>query len=337
MIILTLLSALLLSGIAAYYSIIGLAAIFTGAFWPIVFMGSVLEMSKLVTASWLYRNWKICPILLKSYLTFSVVILMIITSMGIFGFLSKAHIDSTMDAGVNSVEIKTILQQEKIVKERLDYLLSRAKDPSTASNRLDRQIQDTQRELSQLNKQKLPLLKENNKLEAEVGPIKYIGDMIYGTDDENGLDKAVRLVIMLIMVVFDPLAVLLLIAANMSIKQRSDELNGLVPEKSHEEKNTTLPKTEVDNKDIEERPNNKVQDDTIQIEKENITSIEENIEPKSEEVDLNATTKGTDLPLTPKRGFPNRKSNKVEDISKYDEKAELAFREKKNELNGGNF
>lgn len=337
MIFLTLLSALLLSGIAAYYSIIGLAAIFTGAFWPIVFMGSVLEMSKLVTASWLYRNWKTCPFLLKSYLTFSVVVLMIITSMGIFGFLSKAHIDSTMDAGANSVEIKTILQQEKIVKERLDYLLARAKDPSTASNRLDRQIQDTQRELSQLNKQKLPLLKENNKLEAEVGPIKYIGDMIYGTDDENGLDKAVRLVIMLIMVVFDPLAVLLLIAANMSIKQRSDKLNKLVPEKQHEEKNTTLPKTEVDIADIEERPNGKVQDNTVQIEKENITSIEENIEPKSEEVIIDTTTEGTTLPLTPKRGFPNRKSNKVEDISKYDEKAELAFREKKNELNGGNF
>jgi hypothetical protein len=337
MIILTLLSALLLSGIAAYYSIIGLAAIFTGAFWPIVFMGSVLEMSKLVTASWLYRNWKTCPILLKSYLTFSVVVLMIITSMGIFGFLSKAHIDSTMDAGVNSVEIKTILQQEKIVKERLDYLLARAKDPSTASNRLDRQIQDTQRELSQLNKQKLPLLKENNKLEAEVGPIKYIGDMIYGTDDENGLDKAVRLVIMLIMVVFDPLAVLLLIAANMSIKQRSDELNGLVPEKPHEEKNTTLSKTEVDNKDIEERPNDKVQDDTIQIEKENITSIEENVESKSEEIIIDATSDETIPSLTPKRGFPNRKSNKIEDISKYDEKAELAFREKKNELDGGNF
>jgi len=97
MIFLTLLSALLLSGIAAYYSIIGLAAIFTGAFWPIVFMGSVLEMSKLVTTSWLYRNWKTCPLLLKSYLTFAVVILMIITSMGIFGYLSKAHIDSTME------------------------------------------------------------------------------------------------------------------------------------------------------------------------------------------------------------------------------------------------
>ena len=220
MIFLTLLSALLLSGIAGYYSILGLAAIFTGAFWPIVFMGSVLELSKLVTTSWLYRNWETCPFLLKTYLTSAVVILMLITSMGIFGFLSKAHIDSTMDSGANAVEIKILTQQEKITKERLEYLLARAKDPSTASNRLDKQIQDTQKELTEINKKRLPLLKESNKLVAEVGPIKYVGDMIYGTDDDNAIDKAVRLVIMLIMVVFDPLAVLLLIAANISMQQR---------------------------------------------------------------------------------------------------------------------
>jgi len=220
MIFLTLLSALLLSGIAGYYSIIGLAAIFTGAFWPIVFMGSVLELSKLVTTSWLYRNWKTCPFLLRTYLTSAVVILMLITSMGIFGFLSKAHIDSTMDSGANTVEIKILTQQEKITKERLEYLLARAKDPSTASNRLDKQIQDTQKELTEINKKRLPLLKESNKLVAEVGPIKYVGDMIYGTDDDHAIDKAVRLVIMLIMVVFDPLAVLLLIAANISMQKK---------------------------------------------------------------------------------------------------------------------
>jgi hypothetical protein len=111
---LTLLCALALSGIAAYYSIIGLAAIFTGAFWPIVFMGSVLEASKLVTTSWLYRNWKTCPFLLKTYLTTAVVILMLITSMGIFGFLSKAHIDSTLDSGANMVEVKTLNAQEQL-------------------------------------------------------------------------------------------------------------------------------------------------------------------------------------------------------------------------------
>lgn len=282
MIFLTLLSALLLSGIAAYYSIIGLAAIFTGAFWPIVFMGSVLEMSKLVTTSWLYRNWKTCPLLLKSYLTFAVVILMIITSMGIFGFLSKAHIDSTMDAGANSVEVKTLIQQEKIVKERLDYLLARAKDPSTASNRLDKQIQDTQKELSEINKKKLPLLKENNKFEAEVGPIKYIGDMIYGTDDENGLDKAVRLVIMLIMVVFDPLAVLLLIAANMSMAQRNGsgkpivkdgEITGLTP--SDIPVFTDTVKTAEEFFEKVKESSKKLDEDRIEVEKENIAEIRE--------------------------------------------------------------
>jgi hypothetical protein len=145
---------------------------------------------------------------------------MLITSMGIFGFLSKAHIDSTMDSGANTVEIKILTQQEKITKERLEYLLARAKDPSTASNRLDKQIQDTQKELTEINKKRLPLLKESNKLVAEVGPIKYVGDMIYGTDDDHAIDKAVRLVIMLIMVVFDPLAVLLLIAANISMQKK---------------------------------------------------------------------------------------------------------------------
>ena len=307
---LTLLCALALSGIAAYYSIIGLAAIFTGAFWPIVFMGSVLEASKLVTTSWLYRNWKNCPLLLKSYLTFAVLILMVITSMGIFGFLSKAHIDSTMDAGMNSVEVKTLVQQEKIAKERLDYLLARAKDPSTASNRLDNQIQSTQKELVEINKKKLPLLKESNKLVAEVGPIKYVGDMIYGTDDENAIDKAVRLVIMLIMVVFDPLAVLLLVAANISMKK---------PEETQPVKKTW-------NEFFKKEP---VPDDVVEVEKENITTVEENIPAEEEPIIIDDASGESIPPISKKkRGFPNRKS-KID--SMYVDGAELAFRKKENE------
>ena len=279
MIFLTLLSALLLSGIAGYYSILGLAAIFTGAFWPIVFMGSVLELSKLVTTSWLYRNWETCPFLLKTYLTSAVVILMLITSMGIFGFLSKAHIDSTMDSGANTVEIKILTQQEKITKERLEYLLARAKDPSTASNRLDKQIQDTQKELTEINKKRLPLLKESNKLVAEVGPIKYVGDMIYGTDDDNAIDKAVRLVIMLIMVVFDPLAVLLLIAANISMQQRIKVPKPVEPEPVKEPKPVSVT-------------------ETVEVDIKNIADIEEVYGRK-------------------KRGFPNRKG-KLEPKYDYD-------------------
>jgi hypothetical protein len=326
LIALTLLSALLLSGIAAYYSIIGLAAIFTGAFWPIVFMGSVLEASKLVTASWLYRNWKTCPILLKSYLTSAVVILMIITSMGIFGFLSKAHIDSTLEAGANSVEIRTINQQEKIAKERLEYLLKRAGNPETASANVDRQIQQTQKELADISKRKLPLLKEENKLIAEVGPIKYIGDMVYGSEDANAIDKAVRLVILLIMVVFDPLAVLLLIAANMSLQQRSkvvvnkdNEIIKIIPD-------TVTQNTEVAN-------------DSIEIPKENITKIEE------PPIVIDQATGETIPPLTVHivPGVYEEHHNTTEPEKKiepkYDYEAEFAFKEKANtvKLDGGDF
>jgi hypothetical protein len=287
---LTFFAAFLLSGIAAYYSVLGLALIFSGAFWPVVFMGSALEFSKLVTASWLYRNWRNAPILLKTYLAIAVVILMLITSMGIFGFLAKSHIDSTLDAGANSVELKTLNQQQKIAEERLNYLLARAKDPSTASNRLDKQIQDTQKELTTINKQRLPLLKESNKLVADVGPIKYVADVFFGEVD-GALDKAVRLVILLIMLVFDPLAVLLLIAGNISMKK---------PEETQPVKKTW-------NKFFKKEP---VPDDMVEVEKENIATVEENVERE---------------PLA-KRGFPNRKSNKLQ--TKYDYEAELAFREK---------
>jgi hypothetical protein len=222
MIFLTFLAAFLLSGIAAYYSVIGLTSIFTGAFWSVVVMGTSLEFAKLVTASWLYRNWTKTNLALKSYLTVAVLLLMLITSMGIFGFLSKSHIDSTLNAGQNSVELKVLTEQENGIKEKLNYLLSRAKDPSTASSKLDKQIQSTQKELADITQKKLPLLRDNSKLTAEIGPIKYVADMIYG-NDENGIDKAVRLVIMIIMLVFDPLAVLLLVAGNMSLERKNDE------------------------------------------------------------------------------------------------------------------
>lgn len=260
MIYITFLTAISLSGIAAYYSIIGLAAIFVGAFWPVVFMGSVLEVSKLVTASWLYRNWKVAPVLLKSYLTVAVLLLMLITSMGIFGFLSKAHIDSTLNSGANTVELKTINQQEKITKERLDYLLARAKDPSTASGKLDKQIQDTQKDLTEISKKKLPLMKEDIKLSADVGPIKYVAQLIYG-NTEDGIDKAVRLVIMIIMVVFDPLAVLLLISANisMNLKPETGQPGDLI-----------IKKDEIVGVKSSDIP---VFTDKVEVEKENITEF----------------------------------------------------------------
>ena len=308
MMYLTFLAAFLLSGMAAYYSVLGLALIFAGAFWPVVFMGSTLEFAKLVTASWLYRNWKVAPKLLKTYLVFAVVVLMLLTSMGIFGFLAKSHIDSTLDAGVNLVELKTLNQQQKIAEERLNYLLARVKDPSTASNTLDRQIQNTQKELTDINKKRLPLLKESNKLVADVGPIKYVADIFFG-DGDGALDKAVRLVIFMIMLVFDPLAVLLLIAGNISLRQK-DEVQINDTEISTESGVSTI-------QSVDEPESNKVE-----IEKENITSIEatgtqeEKVEP----------VRVQQIPGVYTEHHDEETKKKLE--PKYDYDAELAFKEK---------
>jgi len=218
-VLLPFLTAIGLSAIAAYYSVIGLAQIFPGSFWPIIIMGSVLEAAKLVTVSWLYNNWNETSKIMKYYFLVAVILLMMITSMGIFGYLSKAHLDSNVTLGANTVQVKTLETQEKIAKERLDYLLKRAGDPATASRKIDAQIQETQAELNRISKEKLPLMAEENKLSAEIGPIKYIAEMFYDKEDPSFIDKAVRAVILIIIVVFDPLAVLLLIAANQTYRK----------------------------------------------------------------------------------------------------------------------
>jgi len=218
-VLLPFLTAIGLSAIAAYYSVIGLAQIFPGSYWPIIVMGSVLEISKLVTVSWLYNNWNVTVQIMRYYLLTAIILLMLITSMGIFGYLSKAHLDTNIVVGANSVQLKTLDTQEKIAKERLTYLLQRAGDPATATKKIDIQIQETQAELKRISTEKLPLLSEENKLTAEIGPIKYIAELFYSKDDPNFIDKAVRSVILIIIFVFDPLAVLLLIASNQTYKR----------------------------------------------------------------------------------------------------------------------
>ena len=217
-VILPFLTAIALSAIAAFYSVVGLAQIFPGSFWPIILMGSVLEGAKLVTVSWLYNNWNVTVRWMRYYFSIAVLLLMAITSMGIFGYLSKAHLDSNVTIGANSVQLKTLETQERIAKERLTYLLQRAGDPATASRKIDTQIQETQAELKRIANEKLPLLAEENKLTAEIGPIKYIAEAFFSKDDPDFIDKAVRFVIFIIIVVFDPLAILLLIAAQQTLR-----------------------------------------------------------------------------------------------------------------------
>ena len=210
-------SAISLSVVAAYYSVIGLAQIFPGSYWPIIIMGSVLEISKLVTVSWLYNNWNDTVRIMRYYFLVAIILLMLITSMGIFGYLSKAHLDTNVNINANSVQLKTLETQERIAKERLNYLLQRAGDPATATKKIDTQIQEVQADLKKLSSEKLPLLSEENLLMAEVGPIQYIAELFYTKDDAGFIDKAVRLVIIIIIVVFDPLAILLLIASNQTL------------------------------------------------------------------------------------------------------------------------
>ena len=131
MAILTLLTALSISAVAIYYSILGLAAIFAGAAIPIMVMGSVLEVGKLVTASWLYQNSKVAPKFIKAYLSIAVVVLMFITSMGIFGFLSKAHVEQTSLGTIGTEKLATI--EEKLLR---------------SENRIDRWSSDIERLVS---------------------------------------------------------------------------------------------------------------------------------------------------------------------------------------------
>ena len=249
MIFLTFLTALALSGVAAYYSVIGLAAIFPGSFWPIIIMGSVLEAAKLVTVSWLYRNWKVAHLGMKSYLTAATIILMLITSMGIFGYLSKAHLEHSADNAPIVSKVQLLDEKIRVAKENLDanrkvikqmdeqvdQTMGRSNDEKGILNsvairrnqqkersRIQIENETYQKTIAQLNEERFPLQVELQKAESDFGPIKYVAELIYGSGERDIVDKAVRLVIMLIMVVFDPLAVLLLIAANISMLERKD-------------------------------------------------------------------------------------------------------------------
>ena len=239
--LLTLLIALTISAVAAYYSIIGLIAIFSAAVIPIAVMGVVLEAGKLITASWLYQNWKTVPKLLKGYLSFAVVVLMFITSMGIFGFLSKAHIEQTTIASDNSLDIQLIeskIERKYTEIERaekqlnlLDNALERytelgaitkgltaRKEQEPERNELFQTISTASSDIATLSDERTILLREQVTIEAEVGPIRYIAELIYRESTKKVLEDAVRAVIILLVLVFDPLAVLLLIAANMSFR-----------------------------------------------------------------------------------------------------------------------
>jgi hypothetical protein len=254
---LTLFSGLTISAVAIYYSVAGLVAIFAAAVIPIIVMGVALEVSKLAATVWLKQNWNRAPAFIRAYLLAAIVILMLITSMGIFGFLSKAHSDQSLVSG--DVQSKIALYDEKIKIERenianaqsvikqMDSAVTgvistgdqefKRNDGTTgvrsaaerslqirrsqANDRaiLIKQIDQSQSKIIALQEEAAPIRAEIRKVEAEVGPIKYIASFIYGSNpDTNLLEKAVTWVIIIIVIVFDPLAVILLLASQYSFQ-----------------------------------------------------------------------------------------------------------------------
>jgi hypothetical protein len=282
--ILTLFTGLAISAVAIYYSVIGLAAIFSAAVVAIMVMGAILEVAKLVAAWWLKANWDRAPFLLKSYMLIAVVVLMLITSMGIFGFLSKAHSDQAITTGdvvsqvalydeQIKVERENIANAQSLIKQLDDAVVGinasgvdrefKLRDGTTRTQsaaeralqvrrsqakdraNLTSQIEESQTKILELQQKKAPIAANMREVEAKVGPIKYIAQLIYGEDpDENLLEKAVTWVIITIVFVFDPLAVLLLLASQMSFQwarqekeERNNELvqENTLPEDTREE------------------------------------------------------------------------------------------------------
>ena len=293
--------ALSLSAIAAYYAVMGLIAIFAAAVVPIAVMGTLLEVSKLTVASWLYQNWKGIPKLLKGYFTIALIVLMLLTSMGIFGFLSKAHLDQAVPSG--DVASKLALIDEKIKTEKeninasrkelsqldaqVDQTIGRTTDASGAERaiairrgqqkdraRILKDIGDSQAKVAKLNEERAPIASEVRKVEAEVGPIKYIAALIYEESaSEEVLEKAVRIVTIMIVLVFDPLAVLLLIAANWNLRNgiKQSWTSLFLKEPAHDFPN--IKEEDLNLPDVKEV---KLQDD-IKVEEQPVVETKEDI------------------------------------------------------------
>ena len=278
---LALLSGLAISSVAVYYSVVGLTAIFSAAAIPIIIMGITLEIGKLVATVWLKQNWSIAPKSIRLYLISAIILLMIITSMGIFGFLSKSHSDQSLvssevltQLAIYEEKIKTTKEsiegrrrEIKQMDEAVDQIMVRSQDEKGAEKsvalrksqqrdrtRISQEIETEQKRLNELNNEAAPIRAQVRQVESEVGPLKYIAAFVYGETDHTVLEKSVTWVILLLIVVFDPLAIVLLLASqisfqklrtttsrpleNLKINPEEDNIDSLI-------QNKELPKTEI--------------------------------------------------------------------------------------------
>ena len=268
-------TAILLSCVAAYYSVAGLTAIFSAATIPVIIMGGSLELGKIVATVWLHNNWQRAGFLFKAYLVPAVMFLMLLTSMGIFGYLSKAHSDQSLVSGDSIAKVAIYDEKIKISRdnidanrkalkqmdEAVDQVMGRSQDEKGADKavairrgqqkeraRILVDIEAEQKKITSLNEERAPLAAEFRKVESEVGPIKYIAALLYGDNpDSNVLERAVRLVIIMIVLVFDPLALTLILAANKQFQWAREGTGGFIhDEPKYEPDDGPLTQDQVD-------------------------------------------------------------------------------------------
>ena len=364
---LLLLTGLTISAVAIYYSVVGLTAIFSAAVIPIIIMGSALEVGKLVCASWLKANWEKAPRFMKYYMITAVMVLMLITSMGIFGFLSKAHNDQNLVSG--DVQSKIAIYDEKIKTERenidanrkvlkqldesVDQVMGRSQDEKGAEKavairkaqqkergRIAQDIAEAQKRIASLNEERAPIAAEVRTVEAEVGPIKYIAKFIYGEHgaDENMLEKAVTWIIILIVVVFDPLAVIMLLGAQMTFAWKNEQeepvsINDFVPQPTE-----FIPKEETAEEILTQGVTNSNPEDNIPL----TTDFEGVREPGGEWIQTGPefkvpgetplTALGGDITATEEKPVEVVEDMPLEQWNKMIEEAEQAIQKEKEEI-----
>jgi hypothetical protein len=252
-----------------------LTAIFSAAFIPVVIMGVALGVGKITATLWLKQNWDIAPWSVRTYLLTAITVLMVITSMGIFGFLSKAHSDQSLVSG--DVQAKIAVYDEKIKTEKdnidanrkilkqldeaVDQVMARSQDEKGADkavairraqqkdrSRIVQEITQSQKTINALNEERAPIAAEVRKVEAEVGPIKYIASFVYGETDPTVLEKAVTWVIIILIIVFDPLAVILLLSSQISFQKfrEIEDPEEVVTEPKEDDAEGNSPKDSVD-------------------------------------------------------------------------------------------
>lgn len=240
-----LLAGIAISIMSAFYSIVGLAAIFSGAQVAIYMMGSVLEIGKIVTASYLHRNWANIPILMRSYFIGAVLVLMAITSMGTFGYLSKAHIEHTSGNQVAEMKIDRIdreialerkdIDRANIQLNQLDAAVNSMIERNLANTGLRAlegqeakreellgEIRQSEDKISALMEEKAPYDAKIKNIELEVGPIRYVAELIYGESNAELLEKSVRWMIIFLVLVFDPLAMGLILVGTSKDKPKPE-------------------------------------------------------------------------------------------------------------------